>query len=255
MLSSTYPRWLQRATAIGIVLAACTSAAIALDLGPKSFPLTVLGIRTEVVVTAAVDVRTEGDLLLAQVKPVSNLKDIQAKALDIARAIPVPKGNCDHHGINPVVNSIDDASITPSGDTAVITLKGHVTAWLCQPPLKTTLMSDSVELSAPVRIIVIDQKRLGLQLAAPVSVKPGSALTSDALRLLTGDVNAAVTAALTKALDATEAQASIPTLSGFEIAIESATFAADGPTLLIKGQGSAKMNSSAFNAFLNLMNR
>jgi hypothetical protein len=67
-----------------------------------------------------------------------------------------------------VVNSIDSASIAPAGTNAVVTIAGHVTAWVCGHPLgatvKTIAASDSVTLTATVQIIVIDQKQIGLRL-------------------------------------------------------------------------------------------
>jgi hypothetical protein len=67
----------------------------------------------EIPVTASLDVNSEGDALTVQVRAEGNLKDIQDKALDLARAIPMPRDNCAEDGLNPVVNSVDGASITP----------------------------------------------------------------------------------------------------------------------------------------------
>jgi hypothetical protein len=231
----------------------------AVDLEPKSFPLTVLGVGIQIPVTVSFDAHTEGELMLVQLKAQGSLKDLQENALNIARAIPVPKGNCDRNGVNPVVNSIDAASITPSADTAVILLKGRVTAWGCAHPagitVKTILASDDIELVARVQIIVIDQKRIGLKLVAPVSVTAAGALTTEAVNLLAGDVSSSFTASLKKALDASEAQTSLPNLPGIDPTIEHAAFAEDGPTLLVKADGSAKLTASTFSSLLAAMNR
>jgi hypothetical protein len=230
----------------------------AVDLEPKSFPLTVLGVGIQIPVIVSFEAHTEGDLLLVQLKAQGDLADLQKNALNIARAIPVPKGNCDRNGVNPVVNSIDAASITPSADTAVISLKGRVTAWGCAHPagitVKTILASDDIELMARVQIIVIDQKRIGLKLVAPVSVTAAGALTTEAVNLLAGDVSSSITASLQKALDASEAKTSLPNLPGFDPTIEHAAFAEDGPTLLVKADGSAKLTASTFSSLLAAMN-
>ena len=59
----------------------------------------------------------------------------------------------------------------------MVTLSGHVTAWVCEHPLgvtvKTIAASDSVTLAAPLEIIIIDQKQIGLQLAGPSPSRPG----------------------------------------------------------------------------------
>jgi hypothetical protein len=244
----------------GILLAlAIADHSSAIELGPKTFPLSVLGVRVEIPVTASVEARTEGDSLVVNLKAQGGLKNVQDKALQIAKTIPVPTGNCDKEGINPVVDSIDSATIAPSGNAAVIALKGHVTAWLCKHVLgqtvKTKIASDEVQLSASVEVVIIDQKRIGLKLASPVSVVTGSRLTDEAIKLLGVDASASITSALAKALDASEAQASVPAVPGLDATIQSATFATDGAALLIRAEAAAKMNSEAFNELLKLMSR
>jgi hypothetical protein len=65
----------------------------AIDLKPKAFPLAILGVRVTIPVTISFDAKTEGDRLALRVRAEGNLKDVQDKALDIARALPVPEGN------------------------------------------------------------------------------------------------------------------------------------------------------------------
>jgi hypothetical protein len=81
---------------------AATLAASAIDLKSKVFPLTVLGVKVGVPVTISFDANTLGDALAVQVRAQASLKEAQDKALDIARAISVPRGNCDRNGVNPV---------------------------------------------------------------------------------------------------------------------------------------------------------
>ena len=196
-------------TAGTLLSATLATSAPAIDLKPKVFPLTVLGVKVDVPVTISFDANTEGDALALQVRAQASLKDVQDKALEIASAIPVPRGNCDRNGVNPVVNSIDGASIASAGTTAVVTISGHVTAWLCEHPLgatiKTISASDSVILTAPVEITVIDQKQIGLKLAGPASVTTGHALTEEVANLLAGDISASITSQLANALNASEA--------------------------------------------------
>jgi len=248
------------AWSVGALLSATLAApTAAVDLKPKVFPLTVLGVKVDVPVMISFDAQTEGDALTLQVRARASLKDIQSKALDVARAIPVPRGNCDRNGVNPVVNSIDGASIAPVGATAVVTISGHVTAWVCQHALgatvKTIGASDSVTLAAPVEIIVVDQKLIGLQLGGPVSVTTGHALTAEVANLLAGDISASVTSQLAKALDASEARASLPNLPGLVTNVQSAQFAAEGSELQVRAAGNARMGSDAFSRLLELMNK
>jgi hypothetical protein len=239
--------------------AAATLAASAVDLKPKEFPLTVLGVKTEVPMTISFDSKTEGDAIALQLRAHASLKGIQDQALDIARAIAVPRGNCDRNGINPVVTSIDSASITPVGTNAVVTMSGHVAAWVCEHPfgatVKTIVASDGVTLTVPVQIIVIDQKQIGLRLAGPISVTTGHALTADVVNLLAGDINASITSQLANALDAREARADLPDLQGLVANIQSAQFVGEGSELLVRAAGTARMSGEAFNRLLELMSK
>jgi hypothetical protein len=255
------PRW---ASCVSLVLGALFSLVVftsakAVDLKPKAFPLTVLGIRAEVPVSVSFDATSETNALVLRIKAEGNLKDVQAKALDIARAIPMPRDNCARSGVNPVVNSIDSASITSVGNTAVIKLSGHVTAWLCAHPfgvtVKTIGASDSVSLSAPVELVLVNPTQIGLKLSGPVSVMTGNALTAEIANLLTGDLSASITSQLTKALDADEARARVPELPGLEAAVQNAEFAAAGPDLLVRIRGTARMSSTAFNGLLELLSK
>jgi hypothetical protein len=235
-------------------LSASVIAAGAIALKPKAFPLTVLGVTIDVPVTISFDMKTDGDAVAVQLGAEASLKGLQDKALDIARALPVPKGNCDRTGVNPVVNSIDNASIDAAGDTAVVTIGGHVTAWICVKPagitMKTEGPRDSVTITAPVRILIVGGKQIGLQLAAPVTVKAGSALTDEAVHLFAGDISASITNSLTSALNSDQARAKLPTLAGLDGTITDAAFAADGSTLLIRAHGNARMTGETFNSLL-----
>jgi hypothetical protein len=121
--------------------------------------------------------------------------------------------------------------------------------------MKTEGPSDSVSISAPVRVSVVDGKQLGLQLAGPVTVKTGNALTEDPVRLFTGDISASITSALTNALNADQARAKLPSLPGLEATIKDAAFASNGDTLLIRAHGNARMTSDTFNSLLDTMSK
>lgn len=230
-----------------------------MTLKPKTFPLKVLGVQVELPATIAFDMKSEGDAVALQLSAEASLRSLQDSALRIARAMRVPRGNCDRQGVNPVVNSIDEASISPSGDTAIVAISGRVTAWGCIKPagivMKSEGPSDSVSITATVRVSVVDGKQLGLQLAGPVTVKTGNALTEEAVRLFTGDISTSITNALTNALNADQARATLPSLPGLEGTINDAAFAANGDTLLIRAHGSARMTSDTFNSLLDTMSK
>ena len=236
-----------------------TAVASALDLLPKTFPLAVMGVKVGLPVSISFDANTVGDKLQLKVRAQASLKGVQDNALAIARAIPMPKGNCDREHINPVVNSIDSASITPSGTNAVVTISGRVTAWVCEHPfgatVKTILASDNVTITTPVRVVVVNQNQVGVQLAGPVTVRTGNALTAEVANLLAGDVNSLIAAQLAKALDASEARMKLPDMPGLEATIESAAFAAQGDQLLVRAAGTGLMTSEVFSKLLETINK
>jgi hypothetical protein len=78
-----------RALAKGLVASAIISAALlpgyALDVGPKSLPLTV-GVPVEIPVSGSLDVHTNATELAVEASATGDLREIQDRALDIARA-------------------------------------------------------------------------------------------------------------------------------------------------------------------------
>jgi hypothetical protein len=252
-------RWLSKSTMAAALVTASLVGAGGVTLKPKTFPLKVLGVQADLPVAISFDMKSEGDAVALQLNAEANLRNLQDNALQIARALPVPRGNCDHEGINPVVNSIDDASISPANDTAVVTIKGHVTAWGCAKILGVTAKTegprDSVSISATVRVAIVGGKQLSLQLVGPAMVKTGNALTAEAINLFTGDINDKLTNALKDALNADQARAKLPNLPGLDGTITDAAFAANGDTLLIRARGNARMTSETFNNLLDSISK
>jgi hypothetical protein len=172
----------------------------------------------------------------------------------------MPTYNCARDGINPVVNSVDSASITPGTNaTAIVAISGHVTAWGCThafgSAIKTTIASDSVSISAPLAIEVIDQQQIGLKLAGPVSVMTGHAIAAEVAQLLSGDIDTSLAAVLADAPNASEARAKMPQLAGLKVTVEDAAFAASGNDLLVRVRGTAHMGSAAFNTLLGFLSK
>ena len=243
----------------GTLVTGAFSCAAAVTLKPKNLPLSVLGVQISVPVTVSFDAQTTNDHVILRLTVEGNLQDLQDKALTVARALPVPKGNCDRTGVNPVVNSIDMASIAPAEANANVTIGGHVTAWICSKivgqTIKTTGPSDSVQLGAQIAIDVVDKNKVGLRLAGPATIKTGNALTKEAIDLLGINISDSITDALTNALDTSQAQAVFPSIQGVVVVISDATFAANGSTLLVRAHGTADMNSDSFSALLDALSK
>jgi hypothetical protein len=184
---------------------------------------------------------------------------IQDHALAIARGLRLPHDACAHTGLNVVVDSIDDASITPVNSSVVVGLSGRATVWVCTKilgaPLKTRIVADSVSISVPVELFLPNPQTIALRLSGPATIKTGDALTEEAARAVVGDVNAALTAQLGKLLDTARARAAVPPLPGLDVTIENAAFVQDGPRLTVRASGRAAMTSVAFANLLGFIGR
>jgi phage tail sheath gpL-like len=158
-----------------------------------------------------------------------------------------------------VVNSIDDAKITPDANAAVIELAGHVTVWGCTDlvvkDIKTKLVSDSVRVTAAVELVVIDGKEVHLKLSRPAEFTTGNALTAEAASMFLGDLNAKLSSALSGMLDAREARAALPELPGADLTLADAAFGPDGSVLTLQAKGNGKLNSEAFNRALEFLTK
>jgi hypothetical protein len=249
--------------ALGVFAASLVYGALrpadALDVGPKSLPLTVAGVPVEIPVTGSLDVHTDAAVMAVKASATGDLQSIQDHALAIARGLRLPSNNCAHKGLNVVVDSIDEATIAPLHTSAVVSLSGHATVWVCSKilgaPVKARIASDHVSITAPVEIVLPTPQSIALRLSGPATIKTGDKLTTEAARAVVGDVNAALTAQLSKLLDSGRARAVMPPLPGLDATIQSAAFAQDGPRLLVRASGHATMTSAAFASFLGFISR
>jgi hypothetical protein len=233
--------------------------ALALEVGPKSLPLKVAGVMVEIPVTGSLDVHTDAETLAVKVSASGDLQAIRDNAIDIARGLRLPHEPCAHNGVNVVVNSIDAAAITPAKTTVVIDLSGHVALYACTKvlgsPLKTRLAEDSVSISAPVELYLPTPSSVALRLAGTAVITTGRPATMEAASAFLGDVNAALSAQLSKLLDAERARAALPSLPGLDVEIESATFAEEGGKLMVRASGRARMSAEGFAALIAFMAR
>jgi hypothetical protein len=160
---------------------------------------------------------------------------IQDHALAIARGLRLPHDACAHTGLNVVVDSIDDASITPVNSSVVVGLSGRATVWVCTKilgaPLKTRIVADSVSISVPVELFLPNPQTIALRLSGPATIKTGDALTEEAAR------------------------AAVPPVPGLDVTIENAAFVQDGPRLTVRASGRAAMTSVAFANLLGFIGR
>lgn len=243
---------------LGLVAAVVVSAASpadALDIGPKSLPLTVAGVPVQIPVSGSLDVRTEASDVAVAASAAGDLEAIQDHALEIARGLRLPSDPCAHKGgLNVVVNSIDAAAITPRGASVVVDLSGHVSVWACKKilgaTLKTKIASGGLSMSAPVELFLPNPQSVALRLSGPATVSADDPMIEQAASAFVGDVNAVFTRQLGKLLDTERARAVLPPLPGIDVTLERAAFAQQGRKLLVRASGRARLTSEALTNLL-----
>ena len=237
-----------------IVLGGALSPARALEVGPKSLPLTVAGVPVQIPVLGSLEVHTGAADITVKASATGDLQAIQDHALAVARALRLPREHCARKGLNVVVNSIDRAAITPHDRSVVVELSGHAAVWGCKKilgsMLETQIASDTVTISAPVELFLPNPQTVALRLSGPATIKTGDPLTAQAAEVFVGDVNTALTRQLSKLLDTSRARAAVPPMPGLDVTIEDAAFVQQGPKLMVRARGRATMTSEALASFL-----
>jgi hypothetical protein len=251
-------RFAGRSTAAALlVLGGLALPARALDIGPQTVPVKILGVTVDVAVTASLDMRTEADHMAVNLVATGDLKDLQAKALEIARHLPLPDDACRRKGPNMVVNSIDNARIRADGDTAVLDISGHMTAWACAKVLgqqiKTKLATDTVSITVPVELYTPTPHQVALRVKGQANIRTGNPDTLEVVSAILGDVNARLTAAITKTLESDKAQVVVPDIPGLDVTIDQANFAEDQGKLLVKTHAQGRATSEAVTGLMSYL--
>jgi hypothetical protein len=244
------------ATAL-LLLGTFALPAQALDIGPQTVPVKILGITVDVPVTASLDMHTDADRMAVNLVATGNLKDLQAKALEIAQRLPLPDDPCRRKGANMVVNSVDEAHIRADGDTAVLDISGHMTAWACAKVLgqkvKTKLAADTVSITVPVELYTPTPRQVALRVKGEAQIRTGNPDTLQAASAILGDLNGRLTDAIAKALESDKAQAVVPDIPGLDVAIDKTNFVEDQGTLLVKTHVQGHATSDAVTGLMGFL--
>jgi hypothetical protein len=197
-------------------------------------------------ISTDIDVVADGTDRIATGSGVGNLGDLQAKALQIAQDIPLPKEQCaNQNGLNVVVDAIHGASLEGEGDVATLEVAGTMTAYGCLMGVGAPVATTQVAISAPFRIEVASPTDVGLVLAGPVELV-AAGLPPDASALL----NDQATQALTTALAQARMQGSLVGLPGLAIDVSDAAFFTEGETLMLRIAGTSRMDEATFDQLL-----
>lgn len=242
-----------------LVFGGLSLPARALDIGPQTVPVKILGVTVDIPVTASLDMHTDADRMALNLVATGDLKDLQDKALEIAKRLPLPDDACRHKGANLVVNSVDDAHIRADGDTAVLDISGHVTAWACAKVLgqkvKTKIATDTISIIIPVELYTPTPHQVALRVKGQADIRTGHPETIQAASAILGDVNARLTEAIAKALESDKAQAVVPDIPGLDVKIDRADFAENQGSLLVKTHVQGHATSDAVNGLLEYLKR
>jgi hypothetical protein len=235
------------AAAIPFVIAAPAFAA-PLNVPAQQFTFPVLGTEVTLPITAEIEAIADGDQKVATGNVVGSLGDLQAKALPIAQAIPLPKEPCANpNGINIVVDSIQSASIKPVGSAATLALSGTVTGWGCLAGVGAPVASTQLAVSAPIAFDVKSATDVGLKLAGPVELA-AAGLPADITALLSDQINGAVAAALAQAR--ITGPMVIDKVPDLQVELSNAEFFDQGGTLMVRLEGSSKMSEATYQSLL-----
>jgi len=219
-----------------------------LELPPQEFTFETLGTSVTFPVTADLNAVAEGEERVVTGTVSGSLGDLQAKALQIAQAMPLPANPCaNENGLNVVVDGIQGASIEPAGNTARLAATGTVTAYGCLLGVGAAVATTQLAIAVPLVIEVTSPTEVGLALAGPVDVA-AAGLPAEVFAPLTDQITSAVTAALAEAR--TEVPLVIEGLPDLGMEISDAEFFAEGETLMVRMSGTARMSADTFAGLL-----
>ena len=231
-----------------VAMVATPTFAAPLNIPDQQFTFDALGTQVTLPVTADIDVVTEGSERVATGSAVGNLGDLQAKALPIAQAIPVPKEQCaNQNGINIVVDSIQSATIKAEGNAAKLETVGTVTGWGCLMGVGAPVATTQLALGAPVAFDVQPAGNVGLKLAGPVQLV-AAGLPADLTALLSDQINGAVNTALAQSRVA--GPMTIDDIPDLQIELSNAEFFDEGGTLMVRMEGTSRMSEETYQSLL-----
>jgi len=234
--------------ALIFVAIATPALAAPLNIPEQQFTFDALGTQVTLPITADIDAVTEGDQRVATGSAVGNLGDLQAKALPIAQAIPLPKEQCaNENGVNIVVDAIHSAAIKAEGSAARLEVLGTVTGYGCLGGIGAPVASTQLAMSAPIAFDVMSPTDVGLKLAGPVELV-AAGLPADITALLSDQVNGAVNSALAQAR--ITGPMTIDSIPDLQIELSNAEFFDENGTLMVRMDGTSRMSEETYQALL-----
>ena len=236
-------------TAFALMAMAATPAVAApLNIPDQQFTFDALGTQVTLSVTADAEVVSEGTERVVTGSSVGNLGDLQAKALPVAQAIPLPKEQCANpNGINIVVDSIQSATIKAEGNAAKLELVGTVTGWGCLVGVGAPVATTQFAIGAPIAFYVKAAGDVGLKLAGPVELV-AAGLPADLTALASDQINGAVNSALAQAR--VTGPMTIDDIPDLQIELSNAEFFDEGGTLKVRMEGTSRMSEETYQSLL-----
>jgi hypothetical protein len=239
-----------------MILQASSGAADGMSIGPVDVPVTVHHVPLIIPVVVRLAVTPAGDTLDVAANATGSLAKVQESAKEIANALLIRTRGCNHAGVGPVVDRIDDAHLNGTGDEALLAVSGHATAWACTKifgqMVKTILAASDIRIELPLRLQVEPGNAIGLVLAHDPHIALGDPKASALVDAFSGDIDKLARRALDHALDTSKARLAIPAIAGIDGKIESVSFASQGKELSVAIAAKAHMSAIGLTRLLAL---
>lgn len=184
-------------------------------IGPHPHSETVQGVPLDLRVSTFLTPEEEDDHLRLLSRVVVDLSDLQRKIGAIIGTTPLPKDNCDHHGIDNWVARTWGEELSIDGAVATLRLNGQAVQWTCGSifgeEYKFENLRQSFEARLPLRLGISGQA-IAVELGRPdVDLKGGlSEITKEILKLLGVDIQRHVKEAVERAIKPDMLKAPLP---------------------------------------------
>jgi hypothetical protein len=235
-------------------------------IGPVTLNQSIQGVPVEIPVTSFVGMSTTQQGIAVRIRLEARLRNLQTKIGSIVDTVALPTDNCSHFGIDNLTARIWGKSLTPSGNLALLELKGDVEDWACaknpipcskvvmkrnslgfdspaleffdcNPPVKNKNIQQPFTARLSARVVQLDPQNVRVDLQDP-QVDLGGKLggvTGGILKIVGININDKIADAFSHAIDANLLRQSLPPdLQKLGLAISGAAFADDSGELVVR---------------------
>lgn len=169
---------------LGFLFVAATANSEPLPLGTVDLVQQYEGVTIKIPVDSTLDVKSSSDKLSIALGLDVNLGEVQSNFKALVKTFDLPTDNCAGYG-ESVVAKLDSASLSASGNQAVIKAKARVTVWECQKGLP----GGGTTVRWKLKCWKVLGKKYCTKIPQTVTIQPGSDIKT---KLVEDDVSAKV---------------------------------------------------------------